>query len=195
MYEIDPVLRAYYEEIEPDRRKSIFETLDPSGDPAYEYRKALLEARYEFPEKRGGIPKDNFLWICLSALDKYRDSRLVRRTVKEMTSIWEKYGLDKAGDYGTAGKAALYWELRNTVRRYISTCSDGSYGRMLFGLVKATDEHRNARIAEDIYQMGRGFAQKYGLEDMMRVYLDAVDDEYCSEFPDGAERLDRLGGR
>ena len=85
--------------------------------------------------------------------------------------------------------AALYWEFRNTARRYLSTCCGDGYGNSFFGLKRATDEEKLVKTCGDVWAMSRGVALVYGVEEEMRPWCDAFYAELTAFAPDRAAQL------
>ena len=128
MYRQDPVWNEYYRETEPGRRKELFDKI-ASGEPEDEvlpYRRLFFEKRHSDHGKLS-TDVDLYLFQCVNFIQIARASRLFRRAgEKELRSVIGDLGFTEASDAGEAGKTALYWEIRNTVRRYIKSCGDGS---------------------------------------------------------------------
>lgn len=193
MYEQSAKWNAFYMETEPDKRLEMFNELcmTEPDDGANEYRKILLDKRYKNP-KDPKAKVDNYLWQCINLPYLYKNTKLFTKShIKELKKVWKDMGFDEVSEYGEVGEKALYWEVRNMARRYFGTCNDKGYGRKLFGLVSANDDERTIHMCKDAWTMSYGLADKLMQEDMMKVFNQAVKDEYCT-VDDGA--ADRFAG-
>lgn len=180
MYEQDACWNVFYMELEPEKRQEMLEELVKSqpDDGANEYRKILLKRRYNDP-KNPTAKVDSYLWQCVNLPFLYKNAKFfTKKNKKELHAIWKETGFDLAEKYGEAGEKALYWEIRNTMKRYFKTCTDKSYGRKIFGLVSANDEERSIRICKDAFSMSYGLAGKLEEEETMAIFNQAVKDEY-----------------
>ncbi len=187
MYEQSAKWNMFYRELDPKKRLQMFDELQMTepDDGANAYRKMLLDARYRDP-KEPDHEVDRFLWECLNLPYLYKSSKLMSfGTKKEARKVMKTLLQEEAVDYGEAGEKAFYWEMRNAVKRYLSTCSSKNYRRKLFGLMSATEEEKLHQTCKDMWEMSFGVAARAGLEEEMKVFCQAVQDEYAA-LDDGA---------
>ncbi len=177
---------AFYEESEPDARRRILAETAAPDDGCDRLRAEIFERRHPQNPKAHEL-KDVYLWQCVQLMYLYRTkSRIFVRTKKKTAEAARELGL--IGAEGPERKKALtkeeeslyYWEFRNTARRYFSTCSGPHYRKRFFGLAPLSDEERVEEIVKDAFQMGEGIAMAAGMEDVLRIWSDAVRDEYCA---------------
>ena len=192
MFEQSARWNEYYRELDPGKRRAILETLCASepDDGANACRRLLFEARHTDPRD----PKrqvDRMLFMCVNFLQLCQSSRLFRGfAVKEVERTLKELRCAEAEACGEAGERALYWEMRNAVARYLSTCESPSYNRSLFGLAPSRDENRQERILQDIWRMSAGLAHRIGLEEKLRLWNQAVLDAYCLTGDSARARFD-----
>ena len=86
----------------------------------------------------------------------------------------------------------VYWELRNVLRRYLSTCSSPRYGSSFFGLRKATPEGQRRRAGEDLWRMSCGLARVSGKGQLLRLWCEACRDEAAAYDRESAARFAEL---
>ncbi|MFA6847630.1 MAG: DUF6553 family protein [Lachnospiraceae bacterium] len=187
MYEQSAKLNMYYREIDPGKRKQLLDELcmTEEDDGANEYRRHLYELRH-VDRKDPAHEVDLFLWNCINLPFIYKSKTLfMSGPIKEVRKIMKDMGAAESSEYGDAGEKAFYWEMRNTMKRYLSTCDDKNYRRKLFGLMSASDEDRIVQTCKDAWEMSYGIAGRLHLEDEMKVFCKAVEDEY-STIDDGA---------
>jgi len=191
MYEQSARWNEYYRELEPERRRKLFDelTMTEPDDGANEYRLALFKARYE-DEKTPGRYVDRFLFQCVNFGQVYKSARIFRKGAKREIekTVREVMLFDGAPAYGEAGERALYWELRNAAARYFKTCTSPEYGRALFGLLKSGDVNRKERMCRDAREMSADLSERLGLARELRIWNEAVRDSWFAYEPD-AEKL------
>ena len=88
------LLENYYEELDPDKRRSLLDQYlsgSAPDDPVDRYRSALYDYRYTNP-KEPGRKVDNYMWALLSLMYTHRESlifpgrnvKAVRRIMKDL---------------------------------------------------------------------------------------------------------------
>ena len=107
-----------------------------------------------------------------------------REAKKEIDSLH----LSDSEQMTEAERAALYWEFRNTARRYLDASRSDQYGKKLMGLVTPSADEKLARVVKDLWTMSRGVALSSGREKEMRPFCDALYDELIA-FDVRCERL------
>ena len=192
MFEPSAEWNEYYRELEPRRRRALLEALCASGpdDGANAYRRLLLEARHG-NAKSPGREVDRMLFMCVDFLRLCQSSRLFRGgAAREVRRYLRELRFDQAGQYGEAGTRALYWECRNAVARYLSTCDSPDYDRGWFGLIPSREADRQARVARDVWELSVGIARRTGLTGELRLWSRAARDAYCLSGADAKARFD-----
>lgn len=199
--ELHPLLQQYYEEISPEKRKDLLDRYETaqcgsSGQGAEDfdsgvqvYRRALYEARY-FDKKRPDQKVDRFLWNLMTFLTIQKSPGFFpKHHRKQVRAAMQRMQVDDRPLRDEACREALYRELRNTVRRYYSTCSDPAYGRTLFGMMTADEGTKTAQCCKDIWGFSYGIAGITGTGDELDLLCRAANDEYCALVPE-AESLE-----
>ena len=223
MTELHPLLREYYDEIDPGKRfrhlTAYLAEAEPPLSAADSYRIALFNTRYHIPASSGlfgflgrsraddhkaadsadpaaPLPPGEgdlflreiitLLSICKNAgfrPQKYRNTVLKSLRALRLEEIPGREGTDEAR------AEALYLELRNTVRRYFSTCHSSSYGRKLLGFNTSDDRDKERLRCLDTWNFSFGIADLLGLREEMDLLCRAANDEYVASAPE-AESLE-----
>ncbi len=194
MYRINQDWKEYYREEDPKRREILKKKLfqEQPDDGANEYREFLFGKRY-IDEKQTEEYVDRMLYQCVNFLQLYKNARLFRRSsLREIREVMSMFGFDRCQNYGEAGEAALYWEIRNAAARYLKSCKDPSYRRKIFGLMGTDDKDRTYQAAKDIWEMTQGLSKKYELEEELRIWCDAVTAEFTEKTPEGERMLRQI---
>lgn len=189
MYEMNILWEKYYKELNPDKRKKMMKELLAAGedDGANAIRQKIYTRRYTNP-KAPSHPADMFLMECAYLPSLYRKRKsFLTNMKKEIKRTMLHLYLDEAQNFTEIEKNALYWEMRNAVKRYLKTCQGSKYGSSFMGLSKASEEEKIRLAGRDIWQMSAGIARYMKLEDEMKIFCDAAKDEYESYFEDGQE--------
>lgn len=191
MYEQSARWNEYYRETDRKRRlkmRNQLFMLEPD-DGANEYRKKLYECRYINP-RDPEAEQDLYLWHCVNFSELGGSARLFKgRARKEILEALKQMGFSEMPEYGPEGEKALYWEIRNGVKRYFETCKDTGYRRQLFGLLSTTEEDRLRQMCKDAWNMSVGIAVHYGLEEELKLWKQAVQDQYFATDVEAAERF------
>lgn len=189
MYTEFEAWKEFYEELDPDKRKALYETglKDLEDDGANALRGELLGLRYTDPRD----PKhrvDNFLWQMVILPGFLRPIYFFKPVgEREVRAVIRELGLEKAGDWSEEEKKAAYWEYRNCADRYLSTCTGPNYAKKLFGMMASSDEEKLARTARDFYSMAVTVPEKYGKEKELELFTSALKDAFVTSSSD-AER-------
>lgn len=191
MFKINETWKDYYEELNPEKRKDLLRAhLQEEDDGANALREALFEKRYTDP-RDPGRKVDFFLMQCLILTGVFRSRNFplvkARMEVEKTRSV---LGLENAGLFSEAEEAACYFELRNAARRYFTTCTGTNYGKSLFGLKKSTPSLRRDQALREGINMSVGICRAAGMEEEMRLWIDAVRDAFADIFEDGAALFD-----
>ena len=194
MYSENETLKPYYDELEPEKRRELFEelTAEAEDDGANAFRRELFAKRHTDP-KDETKEVDRFLWHII-ILPSYQRSAsfLSFITRKEIRSMLSALLLENAEQFTGEERSAAYWEYRNAAKRYISTCNGPQYAKKAFGLIESTDEEKLAKTAEDFYKMTVVVPRTFNLVGEMQILTDALRDEFLAVSPEAAEAYRRL---
>ena len=182
--EMNPLLEPYYTETEPEIRKNKLDAY--GGDSAVkadQYRRDLYACRH-IDKKHPGKSVDRFLFHLISLATIVKTPGFFPKfRKKEVLSLLSAMQLDDRPLQDPECEAALYWEYRNAVRRYIATCDDPSYGRTLLGMKPSDAAGRREKCCNDVWSFSYGVAALVGLEKEMAILCRAANDEYCALHP------------
>ena len=188
MADMSEILDSYYEELDPDRRRKLFdEYLAAAGgtDPAADYRRALFEYRHVDPAAPDR-KMDRFMLAFLDYLYLFRSSRILPgRYVKEVLATLKALEGDERVHTDPMFAEAFCLEVRNAVRRYFETCKTDGYHRKFFGIAASKPEEKEKQRCFDAWRMSYGLAERLGIEDEMSLFCKAVSDEYRFSRVDG----------
>ena len=192
MYEQSARWNEYYRELEPEKRKALFDELcmTQPDDGANEYRLALFKARYE-DSKSSGKYVDRLLFQCVNFSQIGKSASLFKRGARrEVEASCRALLFEEAASWKEAGERALYWEIRNAAARYLKSCESPAYGRALFGLLGSGDANRKERAAQDAWNMSRGLCIRLKLDETgpLRIWNQAVRDQYLASDPQAGAR-------
>lgn len=182
MYQTDERWSEFYRELDPDRRRELYQAIvqDGEDDGADAFRKELMDMRYTDP-KDSSHKVDNFLWNMVIMPGYLRPMYAIKAMGEsEIRKIIRDLGLENAQEWDETKRAAAYWEYRNAAARYLKTCEGPSYAKKLFGTMQSTDEEKLARAAKDFYSMAITVPVKYGKEKEMELFSRAVEDAFRS---------------
>ena len=177
----------YYEEIDPAKRKEIYDRVvsECDDDGANELRGRLFEIRHK-PPKNAIKDVDNGIWhmIMMPANNKiqYKIAPWTKSDIQKALTELGVADIDKSDEVSVS---AVYWEIRNIARRYYSTCGGPKYARKLFGIMSSNDEEKLNKTAGDVWAMTVGVPRHYKLEDEMEIFCDAVKDEFFNYYENG----------
>ncbi len=181
MYEQSAAWNEYYRETEPERRSEKLPELlkTQPDDGANALRKRLYDLRH--PKLKGQDGQaDLLLWQCVNFIQLYATSRFLKGSARrEVADSLKKAGMEEALSWGDAGEKALYWEYRNAYRRYCNTTKNPSYRKTLFGLISSSEADKKEQLRKDTWEMSEGLAQRLGMEEQLRIWIRAVNDEYA----------------
>ena len=193
MIQISSDWSAYYQELIPEKRKKLMDAAMEAHpeDPANPIRVKLFEHRFR-TKKDDGKLADNFLWQCVN-LVYLADVKMMRRVTREkqVRECIEGLGLNIPAETEEE-KTAVYWELRNTIKRYFQSCQDRNYRKKLLGLVSLNDDERRFAICRDAFLMTRGITELTGLESELAPFAEAVRDEIALLDDEALEIYDSL---
>ncbi|MBR2674490.1 MAG: hypothetical protein IKE52_03420 [Mogibacterium sp.] len=161
MLDIDKEMMDYFRELSPRERKLRFEAIVDDGavdDEMREFCELLYNERYRDPKKPDKtVDKWLFKMVYLPGL--FRKRRFFRSGLKREKGVTlSELHLDNPAELSEMESTVLYYEYRNTAKRYLSTCGSADYGNSFFGLKKAEPEDKKLRACEDVWMASRGFA-------------------------------------
>lgn len=149
-----------------------------ADDGANRLREELFTKRYV---TRKGVVNDTYLIHCLMLKNLYAQRKsLFLGFKKEVAKELATFLPHDAAQLSEAEQSALYWELRNTARRYLDASRSDQYGKKLMGLVSASADEKLERVVKDLWSMSRGIALSSGNEKRMRPFCDALYDELAA---------------
>ena len=169
----------YYRETDPEKRRLLFKQMsDVFDDGANELRYRLYERRHTDNAHPGRIVDKGVLEIMLMSVNDspiYRFSPFTAGSIRRsMTDL----GIDEVCDANDMSASAVYWEIRNAARRYFENCKGPQYARKWFGMVASSDDEKLEKTAYDVWTMTVRIPEMYGMIEEMRIFSDAVRDEF-----------------
>jgi hypothetical protein len=182
MFEVNASWKAFYEELDPDRRRELYRQTvqEAEDDGGNALRGELLRLRHTDP-KDPNHKVDNFIWQMVILPGYLRPMYFIRAVgEREIRAIIRELGLENAAAWSEAERAAAYWEYRNTAARYLTTCTGPAYAKKLFGTLSSSDEEKLARTARDFYSMTVTVPAKYGREQELELFTRALMDTFRS---------------
>ena len=191
MYELQEHLQEYFYELDPKKRLEILDSLQE--DESTNYLHALYHNRYSDHDNKGRKNVDWWLWQCICLHQLYNKGGFFRRfREREVNAIITELCMN---DNEQSHMAMLYYEYRNVCKRYLSTCKSSEYASSFMGFRKASDEQKVIRACEDIWQMSKGIACTAGVEDKMRLWIEAFHDELMNYDAICREEYERLNSK
>jgi len=176
------VWSPFYEETDPKKRMGLYERIrsENDDDGADALRKKLFDNRHQ--DKKKTIEEiDRGLWQVLSMQVNIKSTfRFPGSAKKEMNEAMRIFGISEENADREPFRSAVYWEIRNVTKRYLLTCTDPGYGRKLFGLMESSGEEKLERTVKEIYVLARQVPKRYGMRDEMRIFTEALEDEFLS---------------
>ena len=188
-YKTNEAWEDFYKETDPKKRLEIYERTvkETDDDGANELRRKLYEKRHTDPKNKGN-EVDRGLWnMLVIPVNTKVQFKMWPGTLRELKNSLKDLGLDEIREGDETGEGAVYWEIRNIARRYFETCSGSGYGRKLFGLIESTEQEKLEKTVRDVYAMVDEIPVKFGLQEEMRVFSDAVRDEFMDQSNEAKE--------
>lgn len=180
----------FYQETDETKRGAILEELLAGipDDGANALRKQLYENRYHDP-KRPGKRVDRGVWEMV-VMPSYLSGFLAN---KERIRRFIRISLTNLGITDEIRKdpvllSAIYWEIRNIARRFYQSCESPRYARKYFGITESSWEEKQVRCGRDVWIMAEVVADKFDMKKEMKVFSDAVVDEFFT-VSDQAEEI------
>ncbi len=194
MYQMSPVWQEYYIQLEPDRRKELLHRLlkEEADDGANAVRQKLFSLRY-MEEGKTEPSVDRWLWACVNFVQVFSTSRFLKRGGrKEVEQFLDSSGYREALSAGERGETALYWEIRNAAKRYFKTCMGSEYRRSLFGLLSPNASDQKRQMCLEVWRMTEGLEKRLGMQEELKLWTKAVQDEYRTTDPSAPARLKEI---
>ena len=194
MYQMSPVWQEYYIQLEPDRRKELLHRLlkEEADDGANAVRQKLFSLRY-MEEGKTEPSVDRWLWACVNFVQVFSTSRFLKRGGrKEVEQFLDSSGYREALSAGERGETALYWEIRNAAKRYFKTCMGSEYRRSLFGLLSPNAADQKRQMCLEVWRMTEGLEKRLGMQEELKLWTKAVQDEYRTTDPSAPARLKEI---
>lgn len=188
MYQIGECWKEFYRELDPDRRRELYQTIvkENEDDGANALRKELMDLRYTDP-RDSSRKVDTFLWNMVILPGYMRPMYFIKAMgEREIKGIIRDLGIEKAQEWDETKRAAAYWEFRNAAARYLTTCEGPSYAKKLFGTMQSTSEEKLIKTARDFYSMTVLVPVKYGKEKELELFISAMKDAFLAYSPDSA---------
>ena len=182
MYQVNECWNEFYSELDPEKRRELYERIvrEEEDDGANAFRKELMDLRYTDPRNKGRRV-DNFIWNIVILPGYLRPMYLIKAVGEhEIRDIIKGLGLENTQDWDDVKKAAAYWEYRNAAELYLSTCKGPNYGKKFFGITSSSDEEKLKKTAKDFYSMTVTVPAKYGREEEMELFTQALKDTFLS---------------
>lgn len=178
----NPEWEEYYSEINRDERESILEKQIGEGpdDGANSLRRELFSWRYIDP-KKPGKNVDMGVWEMI-IMPAYLRGFIARRekTRREILKSLSNMRITEENLSDPVLASAVYWELRNVAKRFYDACDSPKYARKFFGLTESSWEEKLLNMARDVWKMSEGVPEKFGLVSEMKLFSDAMKDEFFS---------------
>ena len=194
MYQMSPVWQEYYIQLEPDRRKELLHRLlkEEADDGANAVRQKLFSLRY-MEEGKTEPSVDRWRWACVNFVQVFSTSRFLKRGGrKEVEQFLDSSGYREALSAGERGETALYWEIRNAAKRYFKTCMGSEYRRSLFGLLSPNSSDQKRQMCLEVWRMTEGLEKRLGMQEELKLWTKAVQDEYRTTDPSAPARLKEI---
>ncbi len=177
MYEMNEIWKEFYEELEPQVREEIYASIIEENGNVGSYVKTLMNKRYHNPkDPENRYPFDLFLQQCVVLPMVYKRRRVFFFNVKKQAKL-SLAALTLDVEHTEAEKEALYWEFRNTAKRYFTTCQGAMYGRSMFGTKMASSSEKRSMMLQDAWRMSKGIGKISGMEEQFMLFSQAVRDE------------------
>ncbi len=183
----------YYTETDPDKRKEIYDRVSEiSDDGANDLRLRLYHHRYVDEKHPGRKADKGVMEMMIMPLNDKPKFRLIKNsTIKEIRKSLKNLGLEEAGDEDLS-ISAVYWEIRNSARRYFEHCKGPGYGRKWFGIMASTESEQLDLTARSVYLMADKIPSRFEMVSEMRIFSDAVRDEFTEMSPEANAAYERV---
>lgn len=196
---VSELIRKYYEESDPIKRKAILEESIAKGEEpeAGQARMELWNCRYANKiDKKSETRADGFmkLWMTLKFFSGSRMGNFTRkRNQREIRKLLDDLGFEKMKAYGTMGEQVLYQECYHAARVYVTSCSeDKRYASSLLGLMSISKEKVQEKIAKDTVLVSKLIPEELHMEEDMRIFSEGSIQAYKDMFPGDDNFLEQI---
>ncbi len=179
-------ISEYKREIDRERRRRILEREKEAhgGEPEYEIRKKIWEARYD---KKNGQNVDYGIrgWVNFQSMKRriYMPGES-KRLRKEIEGVKKDWGFDLCREYGEAGEKALLDELFNIALFYFDICErDKTYNSVVLGLGHISDERRAVKIAKEVREMTEVIPEELNISEEFEPFIRSVKEALLYKYP------------
>lgn len=185
------LLKKYYQETDPMRRRRILEkSIEQGEDPERNrIRMELWEVRYQYQSRAAkGERGDGFLrlWIHMKYADGNTGGILggVRRSRKEVQKEMDKLQFSRWQELGGLYEECFYEECLHLAALYMESChTDKSYGSGLMGLMALSDEKVMDKLTDDVYGIAFRVPKALKLTEELSILTRAICQVYSARYP------------
>ncbi|MDO5336541.1 MAG: hypothetical protein Q4E89_03630 [Eubacteriales bacterium] len=185
------LLKKYYQETDPMRRRRILEKSIDQGEELEKnrIRMELWEARYQHPSRAAkGERADGFLrlWIQMKYADDNTGGILGgrRRSRKEVQKEMDRLGFLKWQRLGGLYEECFYEECLHLAALYMESChADKSYGSGIMGLMALSEEKIMDKLTDDVYGIAFRVPEALGLTEELSILTRAICEVYSARYP------------
>lgn len=194
------ILKNYYQETEPLKRKKYLEESIEAGEEPEEnqIRLKLWALRYQEKSKVKDMSRaDGYLklWMNVkfaagSNLTGWFSGKRIRR---ELHKQLEQLGFYELKEQSKTAQKLLYEECYVAANLYLKLCKgDKNYNSALLGLMSISEDSFQAKIAKDVYVISKKVPKALKMEQEFSVVSAAVKEVFLSEYPQAADYLRQL---
>ncbi len=171
------MLNEYYKETDPIKRKEILDTLPADACSLNQQKQlhALFDLRYASNGKGGYNDRFIGAWMELKIVIENRVGGLAkRRNSRQVSKALQTLCLNRTDEFD---RDILYHEMCHLVSLYIYACStDSTYGSLLWGMGKISDDKLQAKLAADLKQVKETIPQYAADTDNFDILKNAITD-------------------
>ena len=196
---VSELIRQYYEESDPLKRKAILEESIAKGEEpeACQARMELWNCRYANKlDKKSDARADGFmkLWMTMKFFSSGRMGNFNRkRNQKEVRKLLKELGFDKMTAYGEMGQQVLFQECYHAARVYVTSCSeDKRYASTLLGLMSISKEKVQEKIAKDTVLVAKVLPEELQMVEELRAFSEGSIQAYKDMFPGDDNFLEQI---
>ena len=186
---------CFYKEKEPALRLALLGEAERQGLTPQEnvIRRKYIEKRYTKAGRDGSVTADLYLklWLLMSyAADTTKKAKVPRSAERDIRKLYKELGFDEP--ISEEEKILLYQELYHMAILYINlSLEDKSYGSLLLGFGRMSDQKLAQKIGRDCYKVGYRVPEILKLENR-EFWEQVIQDAYGAYFPDEREYLTDL---
>ena len=193
------LIRQYYEESDPLKRKEILErSLEKGEEPeANQMRMELWNCRYaKRIDKKSPARADGFLrpWMTMKFFSGSRMGAFGRRrNQREVRNLLKELGFDKMKEYGRVGEQILFQECHHAARVYVTACSeDKKYSSTLLGLMSISKDKVQEKIARDTVLVAKIIPEELQMKKELQIFSEGSIQAYKDLFPNDRNFLSQV---